>query len=75
MGTILVPRARGAPDKTLKKMVYRHAFEGGAFKHMELIGKPVLKKGAPPHGHHLGAAREGDSRQKTKISHLRPSFS
>ena len=48
MGTILVPRARGAPDKTLQNMVYRHAFEGGAFKHMELIGKPVLKKGSPP---------------------------
>lgn len=29
-------------------MVYRHAFEGRVFKHMELIGKPVLKKD-PPH--------------------------
>ena len=66
MGTILVPRARGAPDKTSRNMVYCHAFAGGASERMELIGKLWLKKGAPPDGHHLGAARERELPKKNK---------
>ena len=62
MGTILVPRARGAPDDLfLKKKVYRHAFEGGLSNAWSSLVNLCQKKGAPPHGHHLGAAREGSS--------------